>query len=71
MENRNDVIILKGTGKAFCVGGDLKELPYLSVAEDSKVYTDICGIYDLIANSPKIFVALIDGLAIGNCPYNK
>ena len=50
-ESRNDVIILKGSEKVFCVGGDLKELPYLSVAETSQVYTDICGIYDLIANS--------------------
>ncbi|XP_037052240.1 3-hydroxyisobutyryl-CoA hydrolase, mitochondrial-like [Bradysia coprophila] len=64
-ENRNEIIIIKGTRKVFCVGGDLKELPYLPVAETSSVYTDIYGIYDLIANSPKHFVALIDGLAIG------
>lgn len=64
-EHKNDIVILKGSGKFFCVGGDLKELPYLSAAETSTVKTFLYEIYDMIANFSKPYVALIDGLSVG------
>lgn len=64
-EHQNDIVILKGSGKVFCVGGDLKQLPHLSKADTSYVKTILYEIYDLIANYSKPYVALMDGLLVG------
>lgn len=65
MEDQKGVIILKGSGKIFCVGGDIKELSNLTAGAASFAYSYLCKIYDLIANYRKPYIVLIDGLAMG------
>lgn len=65
VEHQKDIIILKGSGKIFCVGGDIKELSNSSADGASYGYSYLCKIYDLIANYSKPYIVLIDGLAVG------
>lgn len=65
MERQKNIVILKGSGKIFCVGGDIKELSNMSADSASFAYSYLCKIYDLIANYRKPYIVLIDGLALG------
>lgn len=65
MEHEKDVIILKGSGTIFCVGGDIKLLSNMAADVVNSAYKISSKIYDLIANYNKPYIALIDGLAIG------
>lgn len=65
MEHQKDIIILKGSGKIFCVGGDIKELSSSAADAASFLYSILCKIYDMIANYSKPYIVLLDGLAMG------
>lgn len=65
MEQQKAIIILKGSGKIFCVGGDIKVLSNMSAERASYAYSFVCKIFDFIANYSKPYIALIDGLAVG------
>lgn len=65
MEHQKDIIILKGSGKIFCVGGDIKELSSSAADAASFGYSILCKIYDMIANYSKPYIVLLDGLAVG------
>lgn len=64
-EHHKDVIILKGSGKIFCAGGDIKQLISSSPDQAYFLYSLGCRSFDLIANYKKPFIVLIDGLAMG------
>ena len=55
------VVILKGNGRAFCVGADLKEYPLGGgIAED----IGFCGLWDKIEYLEKPVIAAVHGYAI-------
>jgi len=60
------VVVLTGTGKAFCVGGDLRELPNLADAEVAR-QTFIHGskIVLAIREMEKPVIAAVNGVALG------
>ncbi|MFH1349308.1 MAG: enoyl-CoA hydratase/isomerase family protein [Pseudomonadota bacterium] len=60
------VVVLTGTGKAFCVGGDLRELPKLKDAEAAR-QTFIHGseIVLKIREMEKPVIAAVNGVALG------
>ncbi|KAG4078987.1 hypothetical protein HA402_001642 [Bradysia odoriphaga] len=65
MEHQKDIVILKGSGKIFCAGGDIKQLTRASPDEAYVVYSLACRTFDRISNYKKPFVALVDGLTMG------
>ncbi|MGD2126370.1 MAG: enoyl-CoA hydratase/isomerase family protein [Desulfobacteraceae bacterium] len=60
------VVVLTGTGKAFCVGGDLRELPQIKDAEAAK-HTFLHGskIVLKIREMEKPVIASVNGVALG------
>ncbi|KAJ6643701.1 3-hydroxyisobutyryl-CoA hydrolase, mitochondrial [Pseudolycoriella hygida] len=64
-EHQKDVVIVKGSGKVFSAGGDIKELISNSPEKTHFVYSLGCRSYDLIANYKKPFVVFVDGLLMG------
>lgn len=64
-EHRKNLIIVKGSGKIFCAGGDIKELERSSTDHAYSVYSLGCRSYDLIANYKIPYVVLIDGITMG------
>lgn len=69
MEHRKNIIILKGAGKVFCAGGDIKEMISTGPDHSHYVYSLACRSFDTIANYKRPFVALIDGLAMGGASF--
>lgn len=65
MEHQKDLIILKGSGKIFCAGGDIKQMINSSRDHAHFVYSLGCRSFDLIANYKKPYVVLFDGLTMG------
>lgn len=68
-EQRKDLLILKGSGKIFCAGGDIKEMINSNSDHAHFVYSLACRSFDLIANYKKPFVVLIDGLTMGGAAF--
>jgi enoyl-CoA hydratase len=59
------VVIITGSGKAFVAGADIKYMSSLS-AEQARVFArDTTAVYQKIADSKKIFIAAINGFALG------
>lgn len=69
MEHQKDLIILKGSGKIFCAGGDVKGLITSTTDQTHRIYSMGSRSSDLIANYNKPFVALIDGLTMGGAAF--
>lgn len=69
MEPQKDVIILKGSGKIFCAGGDIKQMINNSSDHAHFVYSLGCRSYDLIANYRKPYVVIMDGLTMGGAAF--
>lgn len=65
MEDQKKVIIVKGLGKIFTAGGDIKQLSANTPDSVYVVYTLLSKTYDLIQNYKKPYVVFIDGLAMG------
>lgn len=56
---------MKGNGKVFCSGGDVKQINGGSVPEVISGYWASFRTYDTIATYKKPYVSLVDGLAMG------
>lgn len=69
MECRKDVLIVKGSGKIFCAGGDIKQMTKATPENAHLVYSFACKSFDAIANYKIPFVSLIDGLAMGGAAF--
>lgn len=65
MEQKKDIIILKGSGTVFCAGGDVKVLASTNAAFRISLYKVIFETYELITNYKKPYAVLVDGLAMG------
>ncbi len=58
-------VILRGAGRSFCSGGDLREFgtaPSLVAAREARWRRDVCG---LLASLPKATIAAVQGYAVG------
>lgn len=70
-DRRIEVVIVRGEGRAFCSGGDVRAIwmalgnegPTSSVARD--FFAEEYRLNLAIARSPKPYVALVDGIAMG------
>jgi methylglutaconyl-CoA hydratase len=59
-------LVLTGAGdRAFCAGADLKERAHMSQAEVHGFHHDLRAAMHLIETSPKVFVAALNGAALG------
>lgn len=59
-------VIITGAGeKAFVAGADISELAHLSIAEGKATAKYGCDIFTMIENSPKPFIAAVNGFALG------
>lgn len=65
LEGHKDVVIMKGDGKAFCSGGDLKKMCTDPISNVMSAYWGTYRTSDLISSYSKPYVPLIDGLAMG------
>lgn len=61
----NKVIILSGENGNFSTGIDIKEMNGISVSDAFRIAATIKKIQNLIINSPKIFIASINGYCLG------
>ncbi|SHI87082.1 enoyl-CoA hydratase [Dethiosulfatibacter aminovorans DSM 17477] len=59
------VIILTGEGKAFIAGADISAMKTMTPAEAIKYASDTTEIYRRMEESKKIFIAAINGYALG------
>jgi len=60
------VIIFSGAGKAFIAGADIKEVKDLNTQSEGSQYLENGqGIFNLIAEANKPFIAAINGFALG------
>ncbi len=59
-------VVLTGAGdRAFCAGADLKERAGMSEAEVHRFLSDLRAALRAIETSPKVFLAAINGVALG------
>jgi enoyl-CoA hydratase/carnithine racemase len=59
-------VVLRGAGtRAFCAGADLKERVRMSDAEVHEFHRDLRAALHGIESSPKVFLAAINGAALG------
>ncbi|MCK9993283.1 MAG: enoyl-CoA hydratase [Alphaproteobacteria bacterium] len=61
-------VVIKGAGRAFCAGGDIRALYDLGLAKDEypyRFYHDEYRLNALIKHFPKPYIALIDGIVMG------
>jgi enoyl-CoA hydratase/carnithine racemase len=63
--DRTRVIVVKGSGRAFCAGADLKERRSMSLPERTEHNRLINEFVDAVAASPAIAIAAINGAALG------
>ena len=59
------VILVRGTGKSFCAGADLKERRDMNAAQRAAHNTAINVFLNALANAPVPTIAVINGLALG------
>lgn len=64
-QDRIRVVILKGEGKTFCAGDDVKETAKLDKQEILKLNVERTTYCRRIANLPQIFIAAIHGHCLG------
>ncbi len=59
------VLLLRGSGRAFCAGADLKERHGMPLSQRIEHNAAINAAVDAIAQAPLITIAVINGLALG------
>jgi 2-(1,2-epoxy-1,2-dihydrophenyl)acetyl-CoA isomerase len=60
------VVILTGTGKAFCAGGNLDNIEEMKTSSRTRKYIfDIANIINLIVDMPKPVIAMVNGVTAG------
>jgi enoyl-CoA hydratase/carnithine racemase len=59
------VVIVGGSGRAFCAGNDIAEMPALSGAEAEAVSARWQQIVDRFARLPQVTIAAVQGYALG------
>jgi enoyl-CoA hydratase/carnithine racemase/predicted thioesterase len=59
------IVILRGEGKAFCAGDDVKELPTLSMDQARELSLRQARVYLGFEQLPQPIIAAIDGVALG------
>ena len=59
------VIVLTGSGRAFCAGGYLANLSEAKAAELRKMFYGSLKVYEAIRNSPRPVIAAVNGAAAG------
>lgn len=59
------VLLVRGTGKAFCAGADLKERRAMEPAKRAAHNTVINVFIDALANAPMPTIAVVNGAALG------
>jgi 2-(1,2-epoxy-1,2-dihydrophenyl)acetyl-CoA isomerase len=64
-DDRIKVVVLTGSGRAFCAGGDLKNFGHMDVTEARKHLTQIGGIVSFIYSMEKPVIAAVNGYATG------
>lgn len=65
LEDQKDVVMMKGVGKVFCSGGDVKQIVSGPVPDVIGGYWKSFRTYDTIASYKKPYISLVDGLAMG------
>jgi enoyl-CoA hydratase len=58
-------LIVRGEGRAFCAGNDIKEMPHLGPAEAEALSHRWARIMDRFARLPQVTIAAIHGHALG------
>ena len=67
------IVILTGSGEAFCAGDDVKEVGTLELAEATKLSHRQASLYLAWERLPQIFIAAVNGVAFGAgcvCAYS-
>jgi len=59
------VVIITGSKKAFCAGANIKEMGLFNIRGARKYATDLHKVFNTIENSETIFIAAINGYALG------
>ena len=59
------VVLVTGSGKAFVAGADIKYMQGLGALEAVSYAKDTNAIYEKIAASKKVYIAVINGVALG------
>jgi 2-ketocyclohexanecarboxyl-CoA hydrolase len=59
------VIVITGTGRAFCAGGYLANLSDPNPDELRKMFYGSLQVFDVIRNSPRPVIAAVNGAAVG------
>jgi enoyl-CoA hydratase/carnithine racemase len=62
---RARVVLIRGSGRAFCAGADLKERKGMGLSERLAHNRGINAVNDAIAGAPFVSIAVLNGLALG------
>ena len=59
------VVLITGSGKVFCAGGDISEMAEYSAEQGRAISRSVNTIYKKIENSKKVYIAVVNGHALG------